>query len=93
VKRASFGRGVAAGITCGLVTAIPTLGLSILPVIGTIFGALVGGVVSYFPLMFILRESVWRTGKVWVFHVYAELVALYVTLRFFPERILDLSPP
>ncbi len=93
VDRASFRRGAVAGISCALVTAIPTLGLTILPVIGTIFGAIVGGLISFVALLFILRETVLRTAKVWVFHVYAELAALFITMEVFQSRMLDLSPP
>jgi len=89
LENAEFARTFTASALCEAVTVIPALVFSCVPVLGTIFGALIGAALSLLIVKAIFGVSHGKAFGVWIGWVAAQVVAaaaVFLGLRGLLQR-------
>lgn len=93
VEKATFGRAVLAAIGSSLADWTLTAALSPLPVVGSCVGFLIGLAASLVVIKLVFDTSMGRAFLVWVFHLFAQVVALFIAVAVFGGALLYLFRP
>ncbi len=78
VRRATFGKSIAAAVLAALVTWVITGIFSFLPVHGNIIGFLIGVIFSVYVIRGVYSVRVGKALLVWIFYIIAQFVAILV---------------
>lgn len=83
VEKATFGRAVLAAIGCSLVNWVFAAVLSPVPLLGSCSGFVIGLAASLVAIKVVFATSLAKALLVWVLHVFAQIVALFLALISF----------
>jgi len=89
VPRATFGRAVLAAICCSIADWTLTVAFSPVPLLGSCSGFLIGLAVSLIIIMVVFEAGAGKAFMVWVFHLLAQIVALFFILILFTGSLLS----
>ena len=89
VPRATFGRAVLAAIGCTIADWTLTVAFSPVPLLGSCSGFLIGLAGSLVIIMLVFETTVGRALLVWLFHLFAQIVALFLVLLLFTGSLLS----
>ncbi|MDP6438878.1 MAG: hypothetical protein QGH74_04510 [Candidatus Brocadiia bacterium] len=92
VRNATFGKSVVAAVAVAVITWLIAGVCSILPVIGTIFGFVLGLIFAVFVIQGVYGTSFARALVVWIFNVIAQVLALVIALVTFGAALFAAAP-
>ncbi len=89
VEKATFGRAILAALGSSLADWVLTAALSPVPLLGSCSGFVIGLAASLVIIMLVFETTVPKALLVWLFHLLAELVALFIAVLTFASILLS----
>jgi hypothetical protein len=89
VEKATFGRAVLAAIACTLADWALTAALSPVPLLGSCSGFIIGLAASLLIVKAVFDTTLARAFLVWVFHLLAQILALFLALLTFAGALFS----
>ena len=83
VEKATIGRAILAAIGCSLADWMFTAALSSVPLLGSCSGFVIGLAASMAIIMVVFQTSLAKAFLVWVLHICAQILALFLALITF----------
>lgn len=88
VAGATFGRSVLAAVAAACITWLCSLVFSVIPVIGTAAGFLIGLLLALLAIKGAYHTTLGKALLVWILHLIAQVVAVVVGLLTFASALL-----
>ena len=89
VEKATFGRAIMAAIGCSLASWLLTAVFSAVPLLGSCSGFIIGLAASLLVIKFAFETSFGKAFLVWIFHLFAEVVAVFLAVVTFAGALLS----
>ncbi len=89
VEKATFGRAIVAAIGCSLASWVLTGALTPVPLLGSCSGFIIGLAASLLVIKVAFETSFGKAFLVWIFHVLAEVVAVFLAVVTFAGALLS----
>ncbi len=88
VEKSSFGRAIMAALASSFVSIVAAIIFNLLPVIGNLFGFLIGIVLSILVIKAIFSTSIGKALLVWIFDIIATAIALVLASAIAASSII-----
>jgi len=88
VENATLGKSIIAAIASSFITWIVALVFSIVPLIGTIVGFIVGLFLALLAIKGVYNTSFAKALLVWIFNILAQVAAIIIGFLFFAGAIM-----
>ncbi len=89
VEKATFGRAIVAALACSLASWALTGAFTVVPVLGSCSGFIIGLAASLFVIKLAFETSFGKAFLVWIFHLLAEVVAVFLAVVTFAGALLS----
>jgi|ERR1043165_566598 hypothetical protein len=91
VENATFGKALVAALGCSFITWLCALVFSVVPIIGTVLGIVVGVTLSIFVIKGVFNATFGRAFLVWLFNGLGQIAAVVIAVLTFAGALFGVS--